>query len=109
MEKKIYCIDGPTNISIQDFIKYYTPIIVELLDMPDIQILVTDLPGVGMYTCNFLKNNFYRNGTIYHVGDKPRHNICNFKTKGGYSSISDMIASMRLDATKIIDMNNTKI
>ncbi len=69
-----------------EFLKKYTSTLEEILEDPHAQILLTDLPGCGIYIARYLKERYYRNAVLYHVGGKPRVNIASLPTKGGFDN-----------------------
>jgi len=98
---RVYAIDGPTDITTRDFIRLYGSKLESILEDPDASILLTDLPGVGIYTAKYLLSQHYRNATVYHVGKKPRQNIANLNLRGGFKTPAEAKAKMILDSDEV--------
>jgi hypothetical protein len=99
----IYAIDGPDDLSSYNFNKLYVPKLEKILEDPNAQILITDSSGCGILTSRYLKNNYYRNAIIYHLGDKPKHNLGNLPVRGGFISKAECTAQMMMDAKYYIN------
>nr|QBK85939.1 MAG: hypothetical protein LCMAC101_05340 [Marseillevirus LCMAC101] len=100
-KSRVYAINGPIDISSRDFIRLYGPKLESILEDPDASILLTDLPGVGIYTARYLLSQHYRNATVYHVGKKPRQNIANLNLRGGFKTPAEAKARMILDSGEL--------
>lgn len=101
---RTYAILGPVEISSRDYSLFYGPKLEEILSNPNARILITDQPGVGIYTARYLKSQHYRNCILYHVGDNPQHNIGMLNTRCGFSTVAESHAQMILDSDKVIDI-----
>ena len=104
-KSRVYAIDGPEDFSVKDFLHFYSSKLEIILEDPDASILLTDLPGVGIYTARYLLSQHYRNATVYHVGEKPRQNIANLNLCGGFKTRSEAKAKMILDSDELIDIS----
>lgn len=68
----------------------------EVLEDSNSQVLL-DCSPLGIYVARYLKNHHYRSGILYHTGDSPRVNICNFPTRGGFGSEEEYRSQMKID------------
>jgi len=91
-------IDGPEDLPITVFYKKYVPILEDILHNPDASVLITDRPGCAIKVARYLKKHEYRNCWIYHLGDKPRHNLGSFRTRGGFKSWKEAREKMAQDS-----------
>ena len=95
-------ISSPCTTS--NFIKKYGDIVEEIIENPESKIFLTDFGG-GIPLARFLSKKFYRNGVLYHVGDKPRFNICNFSSlRGGFLSQQECQLQIERDCVNIYKM-----
>ena len=101
----IYAIDGSEKMSSAEFVKLYYTTLDEILDDPDSSILLTDKSGCGVFVARYLKQNLYRNATIYHTKRKPRSNIANLKTCGGFLNKKECRKSLIKDSDEYINFS----
>ena len=89
MNKTYGFISGGHPISSSKFIIKYTSILDEILDDPNASILLTDFRESDIFLARYLKEQQYRNATLYHVGSFPRINIAKLPTKE-YETVKDV-------------------
>jgi hypothetical protein len=71
----------------------------ELLKDPYINIIMSEN---FIFAAKYLESRRFRNCTIYHIGDEPKHIIGKFKTKGGFTSTIELEECLRQDSTEVI-------
>lgn len=101
----IYAIIGPQNISSLDFAVHYPDLLDRVLDDPNGKVIVSDDSGVSIYTIKYLQNHQYRNITVYHLGDKPRHKVGKYPTKGGFRTVSELQAALLTDSDRVLQIS----
>lgn len=69
----------------------------QVLEDPNSRVFL-DCSTQGIYAARYLVQSGYRNGVLYHLGQQPKVNICQFPTKGGFSSHQNMVEQMKKDA-----------
>lgn len=79
-------------------------ILEDILDEVDSKIILTDLGPGGVLVARYLKRRYYRNAVLYHIGDKPRVNIANLPTKGGFSSAKECLESVMNSSDSVIKL-----
>ena len=111
MKGKIYGfiddLDNPCSSS--TFQKRISPILEDILEDPYANIILSDLTQGGMFVAKFLKQRYYRNATLYHIGENPRINIAKLKTKGGFTSKEDCIFNMSKECHEKISLSNNLV
>jgi hypothetical protein len=103
-ELKTYGFIDESSIDISKFSVKITPILEKIIDRPDVCIIFSDISSGGVYINRFLKGHYYRNAVIYHVGDKPRINLSNLLTKGGFSDAENVKEAIIRDSDVLIRM-----
>lgn len=98
-----YFISGHRDLTLEEFNKYYTPVILEILEEdPTCEFVVGDYQGVDSMAQRLLENCVDR-VTVYHMFDAPRNLINpNFKTIGGFTSDEERDAAMTKDSDRDI-------
>ena len=66
---------------------------------PKVRIIISEN---FIFAAKYLENRKFRNCTIYHLGEKPKHLIGKFKTKGGFSSAIEIGEALQQDSNEII-------
>lgn len=84
----VYFISGHRNVTEDEFIKHYEPILWEKVNEPDVKFVVGDCQGVDDMAQKFLKAMNINDVTVYHMFDSPSHNV-GFKLAGGFVSDVD--------------------
>jgi len=74
-----YFVSGPLEISTEEFTQHYSGELLRAVKR-NASFVVGDAPGVDTLTQAFL----YPYVTVYHMFDKPRNNVCGFKTVGRF-------------------------
>lgn len=70
----IYFISGHSDLSYEDFKKYYIPKIKEVVEEdPRAEFIVGDCDGVDKYAMDYIYRRSGHLLTIYHMFDKPRN------------------------------------
>ena len=92
--------------STSNFIKNFSSVVEEIINEPDSEIFLTDFGG-GIPLARFLKEKYFRKGTLYHCGNKPQINICKFTfLKGGFSTREECQIQIEKDADIVYKMRN---
>lgn len=97
----IYFISGHLDLTIDEFTANYKPQIDEALKDNDSSFIIGDARGADLMAQKYL-NNKTSKITIYHMFDKPRNNIFNSTTVGGFKSDEERDAAMTRDSEKDI-------
>ena len=101
---KTYGFIGMGFISSTRFMREIVPILEKITRDPDAYIIVSDLPGDGgTFISRYLKEIYYRNATVYHIGDKPRSNIAHLSTKS-FSDPDTLYHTLKIHSHKVIKM-----
>ncbi|MFW6122350.1 MAG: hypothetical protein ACOC80_15820 [Petrotogales bacterium] len=82
---KTYFISGHRNITEEEFIKHYEPILWNKINESDVSFVVGDCEGVDDLAQKYLKAMGVKEVTIYHMFDNPRHNA-GFTLIGNFNS-----------------------
>ncbi len=101
---KIYAFIDTSSITSLQFSIEIAPMLEDILEDPDARIIFSDLPGGNIYIARYLKGHYYRNATIYHIGEFPRFNLSNLPTKGGFRDNESVIETLIQDADIVIKM-----
>lgn len=83
--EKIFFISGHLDLTQGEFDKYYRDAIDYEINKGS-SFVMGDAKGADTMAQQYLHNRGYNKVTIYHMFDKPRNNIGNFKTIGGFKS-----------------------
>ena len=104
MNSRIYgiVVNKSRPISSELFIKKYSELLEEIMEDPDAKILLSDIGSGSIFVARFLKKRYYRNAILHHIGDKPRVNIANLPTKGGFTSHKECQRFIRKNSTDVI-------
>ena len=94
----VWFIDGPEKVKDFDFQEKYIPTLEKILEEPSSSILITDRPGCSNKIARYLAKKGYRNCTIYHPGESPRHRIGKFPSKGGFPDLDSCKQQLFRDA-----------
>lgn len=92
----IYFISGHGNLSAEDFVEYYVPGINHaLITDPDPRFVIGDYVGADTLAQLYLLNRVQRTRvTVYHMFLKPRINLGDYNTDGGYQSDDERDTAM---------------
>lgn len=83
---KTYFISGHRDITEEEFIEHYEPVLWKRLNEPDSKFVVGDCGGVDIMAQKYLKSMGMRdNVEVYHMFEEPRHNV-GFSLFGGFNS-----------------------
>lgn len=88
-----YFISGHLDLTIDEFTANYKPQIDDALNDDFCSFIIGDARGADLMAQKYL-NNKTKNVTIYHMHDKPRHNIFNYPTVGGFKSDEERDTAM---------------
>jgi hypothetical protein len=72
-------IFGNGNLSFEDFLKFYQPILEQSIKQPNTSFLVGDFRGVDTLCMEWLKCRS-SDVSVYHLGHRPRYHPDQFKT-----------------------------
>ena len=86
-----YFISGHLDLTQQEFNMYYRELLVRAVDSGGI-FLVGDARGADTMVQEYFKGS--KDVTVYHMFDKPRNNVYNYKTVGGFKSDDERDAAM---------------
>jgi hypothetical protein len=101
---QIYFISGHIDLTDAEFNEHYLDKIKSAVDSGN-KIITGDAKGADLMTQTFLTSlistnpNIYDKICVYHMFKKPRNNVGNFKTKGGFKSDSERDSQMTRDST----------
>ncbi len=101
---KVYGFIDVTSITAVKFSVNIIPVLERILEDPNAQILFSDLSGGNIYISRYLREYYYRNAVLYHIGEKPRINLANLPMKGGFNTAKEVINALFRDADEIIQM-----
>lgn len=82
---KTYFISGHRNITEEEFIKHYEPVLWNKINESDVSFVVGDCVGADDMAQKYLKSMGVKEVTVYHMFDNPRHNA-GFTLVGGFNS-----------------------
>lgn len=82
---KTYFISGHRNITEEEFIKHYEPVLWNKINESDVSFVVGDCDGADDMAQKYLKSMGVKEVTVYHMFDSPRHNA-GFTLVGGFNS-----------------------
>lgn len=71
----------------------------EVLTDPNVHIVISEN---FIFAAKYLERRKFRNCTVYHIGDTPKHNIGKFKSKGGFTSLIELEESLKQDSNEVI-------
>lgn len=83
MNKIILHVSGHLDITPLEFNKNYIPILRFFGDEGN-AFVVGDCIGADTLAQQLFHNHGYKNVTVYHLSEKPRYNVGNFNTVGGF-------------------------
>ena len=105
IEQITYFISGHSDVTKEEFAKYYIPKILNGIK-EKANFIMGDFIGVDTMAIEFLHNFVENNSnftatqvTIYHKKEKLECNFFNFNTKGGFSGIKDRDIAMTNNST----------
>lgn len=104
MSIKIYGFleeDEEKLCTVERFVRKYNDLLENIISDPMSRIIYSDIYPSGMFITKFLKNNFYRNAIIYHLGKTPKYNPCSLTTKK-FKNKEKLLKSIIKDSTEII-------
>jgi len=91
----VYFISGHRDITPEEFIALYEPIIEDALKDPQAKFVVGDCSGVDKIAQAYLAQQVSKEAvTVYHAYENPRNNMGNFPTCGGFTSQTKKDAAM---------------
>ena len=101
---KTYGFIGAEFISSARFMREIVPILEKITRDPDAYIIVSDLPGDGgTFVSRYLKEIYYRNAIVYHIGNNPRSNIAVLSTKS-FPDSDALYRTLKIDSHTVIEM-----
>lgn len=107
MEKRVCAIIGPPTLTASEFNAKMQPIL-QVIDDPNISLIISDESGCGTLTLRYLAKRKYRNVTIYHLGEEPKvfKNISGlpFKTQSGFTSYIEINEALRQNSDFQIEL-----
>lgn len=71
----------------------------ELIRDPSVRIIISEN---FLFGAKYLNAVGFRNCTVYHIGDEPKHSIGKFKNKGGFTSVIELVEALRQNSTEKI-------
>lgn len=84
----IFFISGHLDLTHDEFIKYYKkPIDNEIKNSS--HFIIGDARGADTMAQTYIHGKGYTDVCIFHIGEKPRNNVGNFNTTGGFESDKD--------------------
>jgi hypothetical protein len=86
-----YFISGHLDLTQQEFNAYYRELLVRAIDAGG-TFVVGDARGADTMTQEFFKGD--KDVTVYHMFDKPRNNVYDCKTVGGFKSDDERDTAM---------------
>jgi len=93
-----FFISGHRDITEEEFIKYYEPLLWEVINNDDnSSFVVGDCRGVDYLSQKFLKSIGVKNVKVYHMFESPRHNV-GFDLVGGFNSDVERDFAMTKDS-----------
>ena len=95
--ENIVAIIPNRDIKIVDFNFYFLPLIEKEMENPNTKFIFSDMHS---FIARYMNNRRYRNCVIYHIGNTPKHQVGNYKTKGGFASYDEIYYTLKDDATK---------
>jgi len=98
MDRRICAIIGSSAMTAAEFNAAMQPIL-QVIDDPNISLIVSDETGCATLTLRYLAKRKYRNVTIYHLGEEEKvfKNISGlpFKTRRGFTSYIEINEALR--------------
>lgn len=92
---KIYFVSGHRDITFEEFVRHYGPLLHKAVREPGVKFVVGDYEGVDSYTQIFFRLQAFRpDVTVYHMGDKPMRHAGWFKCVGGFLTDESRDAAM---------------
>ena len=91
-------ISGHLDLTQEEFDKHYKPAINYAIYF-GYSFVIGDARGADKMSQEYIKgmgNNVWELVTVYHMFDKPRNNVGNFTTKGGFKSDEERDIKMTL-------------
>jgi hypothetical protein len=99
---RTYFISGHRDITEDEFIQHYEPILWEKINEPDVKFVVGDCQGADTMAQKYLKSMGMKNEvTVYHMFEDPRHNS-GFGLIGGFNSDDERDFAMTESSDKDI-------
>jgi hypothetical protein len=101
---KTYFVSGHLDVSCEEFISHYKSMIDHGIE-EKARFVVGDARGVDIFAQQYLDEvkkihpDLQARITVYHMFDKPRNNVGNFPTRGGFTSDESRDQRMTLDST----------
>jgi hypothetical protein len=97
----IFYIFGHNDLKVTDFMKFYAPVLDELLDNPEHYFLVGDSDGCDALAQSYLKHKLDEEGQrrvkVFHKGEKPTNYLSvNFFSVPGFSNDIEASVAMTL-------------
>ena len=86
-------VSGPCQITAEQFAEHYSKRLTHLIKY-EIPVIVAESEGVDLMTQQFLADRHYPHVTVYHIGEKPRHNVGGWPTVGGFRGNEDRDSAM---------------
>jgi len=82
---KTYFVSGHRNITEEEFVKHYEPMLWEKICEEDACFVVGDCVGVDDMAQKYLRAMGVKEVKVYHMFEEPRH-CAGFETVGGFTS-----------------------
>jgi hypothetical protein len=92
-----YFISGHGDITDIEFEEIYLPMINCALEDIEHEFIIGDFKGVDQKSIEYL-NGKTSNVIVYHIGETPKVNFFEFKTKGGFTSDDERDSAMSNDS-----------
>lgn len=87
MDRTVYFVSGHINLTPQEFKQHYVPRLDNALKTQGCSFVVGDAHGTDLMTQEFLNSTpLDTKVTVYHMFQKPRCHVGDFKTQGGFST-----------------------
>jgi hypothetical protein len=97
---EVYFISGHIDLSEQDFITHYKPLLDKAIE-EKAMFIVGDAAGTDTMAQKYL-SEYKERVLIFHMFDKVRNNVGGFKTIGGFKDDESRDKAMTLRSTKNI-------
>lgn len=82
---KTYFISGHRDITEEEFIEFYEPLLWNKINESNVCFIVGDCQGADDMAQRYLKTMGVKDVTVFHMFDYPSYNV-GFKTIGGFNS-----------------------
>ncbi len=90
---RTYFVSGHRDITEEEFIEHYEPILWEKMNERDSKFVIGDCAGADDMAQKYLSAMQFKDVTVYHMFEEPRHNA-GFKTIGGFNTDTERDSAM---------------